>query len=149
MHHIDDTDILNYRTDRQPFRSCAIRRCSRLRNWLCHHFLWRPLSILWCEDWTLTLGQTYRQRGELRKRGVVGTSEQAYDNRCKWYTISSRNHPLHPIMRECADALRGAMRYVMHRSHCRASSLAAPAPPQPRHSDVCGGDDHVQRQMHH
>ena len=75
-------------SDCEPFRPSTVRRCTRVRDRLGHHVDWRVISILWREDWTITLGQAYREGGGLRKQCMVGTGEQAHDTR-RAYTLVS------------------------------------------------------------
>lgn len=69
--------------DRQPFSRRSLRRCARIRDRLSHHSLRRSLSILRSQDRPLTLGQAHRRGGLVKRRRLVGSSEQADEGRRK------------------------------------------------------------------
>lgn len=70
-------------TDPQPLSSRSLRRCSRLRDGFRHHLERCPDCLLRKEDWPLTSRQANRPGAVIRKRHLVGSSQQAHEHRGK------------------------------------------------------------------
>lgn len=89
------------RTDSQPFRCVALRRCSRLRTRLSHHFQWCSDCVLRQEDWPFSPRQADCQGALIRKGRLVGTRQQAHEPRCKYhyFSHSCRKSTLLPVLR--------------------------------------------------
>lgn len=73
--------------DCEPFRTGPLRRCPRLRDGVRHHLLRRAVRLLGRQDRPLALRQARRERGELRKRRLVGSGEQAHVARCEYHHV--------------------------------------------------------------
>lgn len=147
------TNRLTRLPDRQPLGTCTLRRCPRLRDWFGHHIVGCTVCILWREDvsfvgykpllcrdthangcahyyqWTIPFRQAYRERGELREGGLVGTGEQADVYGCEYTQLlhlALRRSPMFNASRWTRRRGEGgASLYVTH-AHCRAASLVCP-----------------------
>lgn len=102
--------------DRQPIRTCSLRRCPRLRDWVCHDLDRRALRVLWREDWTVSSRQAHCERGVQREGRLVGTCEQADEPRGESRASS--------LCTAAATPVRSSRtRSSMHR-HCCAAETA-------------------------
>ena len=71
--------------DPQPLRRCPLRRCSRLRDWFCHHLQRCPDCLLGQEDRPFTPRQANCQGAFIRRQHQVGSRQQAHVYRCKFW----------------------------------------------------------------